>query len=246
MGTRVKNILRNVLVVLALLGPVAAQAAELTEADVKRLALEAILENPQIVLDAVAILRQRETDAAAAQTASVLSDQRQLLERDPNAPVLGNPNGDVTIVEFFDYNCPYCRRVAPELEALMAADPNIRIVMREWPILGAGSVVASRVALAAQKQGKYAEFHAAMMVLSGRAEEASAMKVARDLGLDIKQLKADMQAANIDEHLATTTALAAQLNFNGTPSFVIGDALVPGFIDQEQLTSLVAQARAGN
>jgi len=242
----VKNILRNVLVVLALLGPVAANAAELTEADVKRLALEAILENPQIVLDAVAILRQRETEAAAAQTASVLFDQRQLLERDPNAPVLGNPDGDVTIVEFFDYNCPYCRRVAPELEALMAADPNIRIVMREWPILGAGSVVASRVALAARKQGKYAEFHAAMMVIRGRAEEASAMKVARDLGLDIKQLKADMQAANIDEHLATTTALAAQLNFNGTPSFVIGDAMVPGFIDLEQLTSLVAQAREGH
>jgi len=132
------------------------------------------------------------------------------------------------------------------LEALMAADPNVRIVMREWPILSAGSVVASRVALAVRKQGKYAEFHAAMMKIRGRAEEASALKAARDLGLDMEQLKADMQASDVDEHLATTTALASLLNFNGTPSFVIGDALVPGFIDQEQLTSLVAKARAGN
>ena len=106
--------------------------------------------------------------------------QRDILEKDPNAPVLGNPNGDVTIVEFFDYNCPYCRRVKPEIEALIAVDPNVRLVYREWPILSEGSVFAAQAALAARKQGLYEEFHWALMGLKGRADEASVMRAAEE------------------------------------------------------------------
>lgn len=145
----------------SLASPVAAQ--ELSEERIKELALEAILENPQIVMDAVAILREREAEAQVASAAETLANQRDLLERDENAPVLGNPDGDVTVIEFFDYNCPYCRRAKPTIEGLIAADPNVRVVFREFPILGDDSVLAARAALAARAQGMYEEFHWALI-----------------------------------------------------------------------------------
>ena len=218
-------------------------AQDFTEDQIKDLALQAIRENPQIVMEAVAILEAQEDARKADQSVALLSSRRDVLERDPNAPVLGNVDGDVTIVEFFDYNCPYCKRVKPEIQALMAADPDIRLVYREWPILGEGSVFAARAALAARNQGKYEEFHWAMMGLQGRAEEASILNAAVEIGLDADKLRADMDAPEINEHIQTSMELAAALGFNGTPSFVIGEALVPGFIKTAQFEGYVAAAR---
>ena len=194
-------------------------------------------------MEAVAILEAQEDARKADQSVALLSSRRDVLERDPNAPVLGNVDGDVTIVEFFDYNCPYCKRVKPEIQALMAADPDIRLVCREWPILGEGSVFAARAALAARNQGKYEEFHWAMMGLQGRAEEASILNAAAEIGLDVDKLRADMDAPEISEHIQTSMELAAALGFNGTPSFVIGEALVPGFIKTVQFEGYVEGAR---
>jgi protein-disulfide isomerase len=241
-----KNIFRGLLLALSLLLPAAAGAQELDEARIKELVYQAIRENPEIILEAVAILQKREEEARNASAASVLESQRDLIERDPNAPVLGNPDGDVTVVEFFDYNCPYCKRVAPIVKQLIEDDPNIRLVYREWPILGEGSVFAARAALAARKQGKYEEFHWAMMNLRGRAEEATVMRVAAQIGLDIDQLRKDMNAPEVQEHIQVSMALTRALGFNGTPSFVIGDALVPGFVEREQLEAYVAEARKAN
>ena len=226
--------------------PISAVAAELSEDRVKQLVLEAIRENPEIVLEAVQIIEDRQQADQAAIAAQVLSTERSALEDDPNAPVLGNPDGDVTVVEFFDYNCPYCRRVKPHMEALLAADPNVRVVYREWPILGDGSVFAARAALASRKQGKYDEFHWAMMSLNERAEEASVMRVAEQVGLDIEQLRRDMNGPEIDEHIESSMRLSRELGFNGTPSFVIGENLAPGLIDADQMINLVNQARAAN
>lgn len=234
---------RGALALALAAAPLAATAQELDEARIRELVLETIRENPEIVLEAVSILEQRQAEAQALAQAEVLGSQRDLLENDPNAPVLGNPDGDVTVVEFFDYNCPYCKRAMPEVQALLAADPNIRLVYREWPILGEGSVFAARAALAARKQGKYEEFHWAMMGLKGRAEEASVMRVAGEVGLDVERLRADMQGPEIEEHISTSVRLTQALGFNGTPSFVIGDALVPGFVEQARLAELVAEAR---
>ena len=194
-------------------------------------------------MEAVAILEAQEDARKADQSVALLSSRRDVLERDPNAPVLGNVDGDVTIVEFFDYNCPYCKRVKPEIQALMAADPDIRLVYREWPILGEGSVFAARAALAARNQGKYEEFHWAMMGLQGRAEEASILNAAVEIGLDADKLRADMDAPEINERIQTSMELAAALGFNGTPSFVIGEALVPGFIKTVQFEGYVEGAR---
>jgi protein-disulfide isomerase len=147
------------------------------------------------------------------------------------------------VVEFFDYNCPYCRRAKPEIEALLAADPDVRLVYREWPILGEGSVFAARAALAAREQGLYEDFHWALMGMSGRAEESSVLRIAEDIGLDVAQLRRDMEAPEIDAHIETSMRLAQVLGITGTPSFVIGDALVPGVVDAEQLQTLVTDAR---
>ncbi len=228
----------------ALVVPPAAYGEVLSEGRVKELVLEAIRENPEIVLEAVQIIERREQEQQAAAAARVLSENRDLLEKDPNAPVLGNPDGDVTVVEFFDYNCPYCRRVKPHIEALLEEDPNVRLVYREWPILGDGSVFAARAALAARKQGKYEEIHWALMGMRGRAEEASVIRVAEEVGLDIAQLREDMQAPQIDAHIAASMEMSRQLGFNGTPSFVIGDALVPGIIEADQMVRLAQEARA--
>ncbi len=225
------------------LSPLSAGAQELTADEVKRLALEAIRENPQIIMEAVAILQAREEEAARSATAQVLSEQRLMLEQDPNAPVIGNPEGDVTLVEFFDYNCPYCKRAAPDVKTLLEFDDNVRIVYREWPILGEGSVFAARAALAARNQGKYEEFHWAMMELNGRAEEASVLRVATGLGIDIDRLKADMQSEDVEEHIQTSMNLASLLGFNGTPSWVIGDNLVPGLVAIDELQRLIEETR---
>ncbi|RMH48564.1 MAG: DsbA family protein [Alphaproteobacteria bacterium] len=218
-------------------------AEEFSRDEIKALVLEAIRENPDIVMEAVEILRKRDADAQAAQAEEALRAHGKALFADPNAPVIGNPDGDVTVVEFFDYNCPYCKRVYKDVDTLIELDDGVRVVFREWPILGPGSEFAARAALAAREQGKYAEFHDAMMSFEGRAAEPTVLKVARDVGLDIDRLKADMQAPEVDAHIAQSMALAQALGFNGTPSFVIGERLVPGVISIDQMQSLVAEAR---
>jgi len=226
--------------------PFMAAADELTEDRIKELVLEAIRENPGIVFEAAQLFEEQQQVSQALVAAQVLATERDALERDPNAPVLGNPEGDVTVVEFFDYNCPYCRRVKPHMEALLAADPNVRVVYREWPILGEGSVFAARAALASRNQGKYDEFHWAMMGLNGRAEESTVIRAAEQIGLNIAQLRRDMNAPEIDEHIQTSMRLSRAIGFSGTPSFVIGDNLAPGLIDADQIISMVNQARANN
>lgn len=215
----------------------------LSEDDIKKLALEAILENPEIVMQAVEILRQREEDAKGSQAQAALAAYRNGLENDPNAPVLGNPDGDVTVVEFFDYNCPYCRKAKPVLEALLAADPNVRLVFREWPILGEGSVFAARAALAAREQDKYEEFHWEMMALNGRADEVSTLRAAEKVGLDLDQLRADLNDPSIDEHFRLSSEMAQALGFSGTPSFVVGEHLIGGLVDAKALIEAVRLER---
>ncbi len=224
--------------------PGLAAADELTEEQIKELVYEAIRENPGIVMEAVAILERSQQQAQENAVAKVLNEERDRLEQDPNAIILGNPDGDVTVVEFFDYNCPYCRRVMPEVDALVAQDPNVRLVYREWPILGEGSDFAARAALASRNQGLYEEFHVAMMSMDERAEEASVLRIAREVGLDVDLLVHDMDAPEVDEHIATSMELTRALGFSGTPSFVIGDALIPGYVEAQVLIDEVDNTRA--
>ena len=235
--------MRIIFFVIAFIGLAQSTLAQrMTDQQIKQLALEAILENPEIVMQAVAIIQQREKDRAASSANTV----RLQLEQDPNSPNLGNLSGDVTVVEFFDYNCPYCRKAGKTIQALLASDENVRVIYREWPILGEASVYAARAALAARTQGKYEELHWALMNGEGRATEASILKIARDLGLDITKLKLDMNSPAVEAHIAQSSALARNLGFTGTPAFIVGDRTAPGMLSVGEITAMIAEARAAN
>ena len=236
------RLIPSALLLACLAAPLSAQ--EMDEAEVKRLALEAIRENPEIVMEAIETLRQQEADAQAEAAQAALSERRDAIERDPNAPVLGNPEGDVTLVEFFDYNCPYCRRASEDLHALIADDPELRVVFREWPILGEDSVTAARASLAAEMQDGYEAFHLALMGGSGRVDQDAIDAAAEAAGLDLVQLRSDMDAPEVDAHIDASMELAEALGITGTPAFVIGDQVVPGAVPGEDLAALVEEARS--
>ncbi len=155
----------------------------------------------------------------------------------------GNLQGDVTLVEFFDYRCPYCKKFEPELEALIKEDPNLRVVYKKFPILGPASTFATRVALAARRQGKYDEFHRAMINAKGAMTEGAILDTAKSVGIDLEKVKAEMNAPEIDGMIKRNFELAAALKVNATPTFVIGKSVLPGVINAETLRALIASQR---
>ena len=163
---------------------------------------------------------------------------------DPDTPVSGNPLGSVTVAEFFDYRCPYCRMMQPTLAALVAKDKRVRLVSKEWPIFGGISIYAARVALAAQWQGKYAAVHKALFSLPRSMDEASVKAAAQAAGVDLGRLAADMasRSAELDAMLSRTAAEAHVIGFQGTPGFVVGNIPVPGALTAEDLQKVVDQA----
>ena len=206
---------------------------------------EYLLQNPEVIMEALQILQERQRAAEAEGLKRTIAERSDEILNDPDAPVGGNPAGDVTLVEFFDYNCPYCRRVAPTVVELEETDPDLRLVYKEFPILGPGSQFAARAALASRKQGKYVAFHNAVMQASEQVTEESVMEIARTVGLDPEQLKTDMQDPAIQEAIARNLRLANALGITGTPSFIIGEEVVPGAVDLRTLQSLIGRARRG-
>lgn len=221
-----------------------AVADDIQKDQIKELILETLRENPEIVAEALDILEERQAEEERIARAAAMAEQRDLLFNDPNAVVLGNPEGDVTVVEFFDYNCGYCRRAFPAIQELLATDPNVRIVLREWPILGDESRYAARASLAARKQGLYQEFHNALMAQRGRATEASVKRIAEEIGLNASQLSSDMGDPTIQSHFESSGQLSQALGIGGTPAFVIGDEVIPGFIQIDQMREIIDRARA--
>lgn len=165
----------------------------------------------------------------------------------PGAVVLGNPDGDVTIVEFFDYQCPACRQSHPAVQEVMAEDGGLRLVYRDWPIFGPPSEEAARLALAARDQGRYEAVHDAFMGISGRLGIDRVRAAARDAGLDLEQAEATLEAKAraIAEHLGTNRLIAEDLGLRGTPAFFIGNYVIPGGLDAAELRRVIADVRAG-
>jgi protein-disulfide isomerase len=207
---------------------------------------EYLLKNPEVIMEALQILQQRQRAAESENLKRTIAERGEEILNDPAAPVGGNPSGDVTVVEFFDYNCPYCRRVAPTIVELEETDPDLRLVYKEFPILGPGSQFAARAALASRKQGKYVPFHEALMAADGQVGEDSVLEIARDAGLDVDRLERDMSDPGIEAAIERNLELANALGITGTPSFVIGDEIVPGAVDRRTLESLITRARRGS
>ena len=202
-----------------------------------------LMQHPDVLIAALRAAQDkldRDNDAKATQ--AVARHRRDIFDN-PATPAAGNPEGDVAIVEFFDYRCPYCKQVQPELESLVQQDPKLRLVYKEFPVLGPASVTAAHAALAAQRQGKYDAFHAAMMAAHGQINDSTVYQVAASVGLDVDRLKRDMAAPEVAQALKANLALADILDIHGTPAFIIGDRVVPGAVDLDALKTIVADAR---
>mgnify|MGYP002830606476 CR=1 FL=1 len=204
-----------------------------------------ILQNPEIISEAIERLRAKQRLAEAQANKETLVTNWAAIFEDADAPVGGNPKGDVTVVEFFDYRCGVCKRIQLVVRELVKTDRNIRRVYKEWPILGPASVLAARAAIASRKQGKYLPFHKAMMEATSDYSAPAIMAMAKSVGIDTGRLKKDMAAPEVDKIIRKNYALADKLGLNGTPSFVIGDTLLRGGRDLESLRAIVAEARAG-
>lgn len=186
------------------------------------------------------------TDITARATEQHSGLNEHALRHDPNVPTIGNPNGDVTIIEFFDYQCSYCRKMHPHLMRLAKEDSNVRIVLKDWIIYGQNSRLAAYLALAARQQGKYAETHSALMETGGRLDHEKIRAAAIKAGLDLDQVDAAVKAHGFRYAalLDRNEEQADALGLRGTPGLLIGPFNVPGYLDYDQLTKVVAQARA--
>ncbi len=202
-----------------------------------------LLANPEVIMEALQVLQERQRAAAAENLRRTIEARSDEILNDPASPVGGDPAGDVTVVEFFDYNCPYCRQVAPTMAELERADPDLRLVYKEFPILGEGSEFAARAALAARKQGRYVPFHRALMAADERLERDTVLEIARAVGLDVARLEADMADPAIAAAIARNRALAGALGIDGTPAFVVGETIIPGAADLGTLQGAVTRAR---
>ncbi len=204
-----------------------------------------ILRNPEIVLEAIRILQAREQAAVGERALHAVAANNTELRHDPTTPVGGNRDGDVTIVEFFDYACPYCRNAHPILAQLAKDDPNVRIVYKEFPVLGEASVAAARVGVAVHllAPARYEAFHAAMFQARGRLSVELAVQTAVEVGVDRVRLLDAINSEEVSALIAKNVRLAEAIGVNGTPGFLIGDTIVPGLIQADQLKQLIAQAR---
>jgi protein-disulfide isomerase len=202
--------------------------------------------HPEVIVEALNALEAREQAAAEERVATTLATRRAELVSDPDSFVAGNPVGDVTIVEFFDYRCPYCKRIHPVIVELLDGDRGIRFVYKEWPILGPDSVFAARLAIAAGKRGKYKAVHDALMSARGELTADAALALAASVGLDAEALKQDVaaQTAEVDAIFKRNYDLAAALDITGTPGFVVGETVIHG-ADPDALAAAIAEAREG-
>lgn len=220
-----------------------AEESEAIGAEVRRY----ILDHPEVIIEAMRILEERRRLADEDRRKQVMERLGDEIRDDGYSFVGGNPEGDITLVEFSDYRCGYCKRAHPHVRALLKEDPNIRYVVKEFPILGPDSVVAAKAAMAALEldDGEhYFAFNDALMTQGGALNRAAILRVAERVGLDADDLEEAMDAPEIQERIDRTYALAEQLGISGTPSFVVGQRIIPGYVEKETMAQIVAEQRS--
>lgn len=215
-----------------------------------------LIKNPDVIFEAIQTLQQKQMTEArksVEKTQTVAPKFASALFHTASDPSLGNTNGKIIIVDFFDYQCPHCVKMTPVLEAIVKANPNVKVVFKEFPIRGPLSEYASKVALAAKNQGKYVEFHKALMQLAMQQQltEDAILKIAQVVGLDLSQVKADIKSPSVEQQIKNNTKLAQDLQLVGTPAFFVAMSdvakhpspssivFVPGQVDQEQLLAII-------
>ena len=205
---------------------------------------EYLLQNPEIVRDSLIELERRDQVALAQQQENAIAENSDLIFNSRADFVTGNPNGDVTLVEFFDYNCGFCRRALADLHKLLEEDTNLRVVLKEFPVLSQGSNESARISMSAIDEADYLQFHDALFAVRGGVNGEKALEVARNMGLDVEKLGEDAKLPEKTATLAATLEVATALGINGTPSYIIGNQLVVGAVGYDQLKEIIDAERA--
>jgi protein-disulfide isomerase len=238
--------------VILMLGANAGHAQSFSDAQragIEKIIRDYLVQHPEVLQEAIAALEKKQAADEAAKHEAAVSENAQAIFNSPRQVVSGNPNGDVTFVEFFDYNCGYCKRAMADMFDLMKNDAKLKVVLKEFPVLGPGSIEAARVAVAVRMQDKsgkkYMEFHQKLLGGRGQADKARALAVAREVGLDVARLEKDMTSDEVKATLDESMRLAEKLGLNGTPSYVIGREIVVGAVGLDALKEKVNAARCG-
>lgn len=239
------------LLALSLCGaPPMASAQSFTDAqrsDIETIVKNYLVAHPEVIEDAINELTKRQSAADDAKHEAAIAQNAQEIFNSPRGVVLGNKNGDVTFVEFFDYNCGYCKRAMGDMLTLLKTDPKLKIVLKEFPVLSAGSVEAAKVAIAARMQDptKYLDFHTRLLGGRGPADKARAMQAAKEAGYDTARIEKDLSNPEIKATIEENLKLAEEMGLNGTPSYVIGKQIVVGAIGLDGLREKISMARCG-
>ncbi|MDX2027427.1 MAG: DsbA family protein [Alphaproteobacteria bacterium] len=217
--------------------------------DAQRGSIEGIIKNyltehPEVIVDALKAAQKRDEALAETKSKEAIAKTKDKIYDDPATPVGGNPKGDVTVVEFYDYQCGYCKMAQDAVEKLLQDDKNVKLLYKDFPILGPVSIEASKASLAAARQGKFVKFHDALMDVKDRLTSELILKTAKDVGLDTDKLKKDMEDEAINKALQANLELGRSIGVRGTPMFIVGDQIYPGAMQHEQLKKAVEAARA--
>jgi protein-disulfide isomerase len=249
---RLTTRLAAVLAILVAVGVSTTNAQTITGAqrtEIEKIIREYLLKNPEVLQEAIAELEKKNAAAEAEKHQAAVKDNADTLFNSPRHVVIGNPNGDVAFVEFFDYNCGYCKRAMADMLALLKDDAKLKVVLKEFPVLGPGSVDAARVAVAVRMQDKtgkkYLQFHQKLLGVRGQADKARALAVAKEVGLDMARLERDLTSDEVRASLEESFKLAEKLGLNGTPSYVIGNKVVIGAVGLDALKEKINNARCG-
>ncbi len=214
--------------------------------EIERIVRDYILQNPEIVEKALVALEAQRREAAAAERAGKIAELKDTILNSKHQAVLGNPNGRVTLVEFFDYNCGYCKRALNDMLALVESNPDLRVVMKEFPILSEGSMEAARISIAVKDLNPelYMDYHRELLGRGGQANLQKAISIAKELGLDTDALSKAAEDGSVTENLQEVRQIADALGINGTPSYVVGGEMIFGAIGFERLQTRIAEAAA--
>jgi protein-disulfide isomerase len=232
--------------------PYSVRAEEFSKAqrgDIERIVHDYLVAHPEVLQEAMTELEKRQTAAETEKHKAAVKAHAKALFSSPDQVTLGNPNGNVTFVEFFDYNCGYCKRAMSDMLTLLKTDSKLKVVLKEFPVLGPGSVEAARVAVAVRMQDttgkKYLEFHQKLLGGRGHADRARALAVAKEVGMDMARIEKDIKSPEVEKSLRQDFKLAEALGLNGTPSYVIGDNVIVGAIGLQGLQEKINTARCG-
>lgn len=243
---------RRLAVAACLLSPMMLSSAQAEEAlspaqkgEVEALIQQYIMDHPEVIVQALQAMQARQEAEAAERQQQAIAAMKSTLLTDAGNPSTGPADADVTIIEFFDYQCGYCKKVLPDVTAVLQSDAKVRMIWVDWPILGPMSVVAAQAASAVHKlkPEAYAAYHQAIMGERGRLTEDKIFQTVAGLGLNVDEVRKAMASQEVQAHLAANHAIASQLGITGTPFFLVGDTAVPGAVDADHLRNLIAETR---